>query len=119
MHSRQHHRDAAPDGMLLIRPGSSHRGHVPCLDPEVEFFPHRGGKSAGQADCADRTRPASAALEPDRQAQQDVQVLFHGGADPRALNLYSYLGIRVDVAAQPGLVDLCDRRGRGRFRPQL
>ena len=119
MHSWKHHRDAAADGTLLARPGGSDRRHVACRHPEVEFFSHGGGEPAGQADRADRTRPLGAVLEPDRQAQQDVQVLLDSGADPWALNLHGHLGTRAVASAQPGLVNLGDRGGRGRFRPQL
>ena len=119
MHGRQHHQDVSPHGTLLARPGGSDGCHVACLHPEVELFPHGSGESPGNPGRADRTRPAGAVLEPDRQAQQDVQVLFDGGTDPRALNLHGHLGARAAAAAQPGLVNLGDRCGRGRLRLQL
>ena len=50
--------------------------------PGSRVLPGCGGKPAGDADRADRARPAGALLEPGRQAQQDVQVLLNGGADP-------------------------------------
>ena len=108
-----------PDGPLLGGPGGGDGGHVACLYPEVEFFPHGGGEAAGHADRADRTCPAGAALEPGRQALQDVQVLFDRGPDPRALDLHGHHVARAVGAAQPGLVHLGDRRGRGRLRLQL
>jgi len=119
MHGGQHHRDAARDGTLLVPPGGGDGRHVAGLHPEVELFPHGGGEPAGHAGRADRTRPAGAVLERVRQAQQDVQVLVDGGPDPGALDLHGHLGVRAVAAAQPGLVNLGDRCGRGRFRLQL
>ena len=58
-------------------------------------------------------------LEPGRQPQQDVHILFDGGADPGPLDLHCHRGARAGFAPQPGLVHLGDRRGRGRFRLQL
>ena len=119
MHGGKRHRNAALDGPLLTGPVGGHGGRVAGLHPEVEFFPHGGGEATGHGDRADRTRPAGAALEPDRQPLQDVQVLFDGGPDSGSLDLHRYLGVHTAVAAQPGLVDLGDRRGRGRFLLQL
>ena len=119
IHGGKHHRDAARDGTLLAGPGGGDGRHVARLHPEVELFPHGGGEPAGHAGRADRTRPAGAVLERVRQAQQDVQVLVDGGPDPGALDLHGHLGVRAVAAAQPGLVNLGDRCGRGRFRPQL
>src|SRR5262249_14108704 len=116
---RQRHQHAVPDGPLLGRPGGRHGGHVARLDPEVEFLPHGGGESLGQGHEAVRTRPAGTALELGRDAHQDVQVLLDGGPDTRALHLHRDLGVRAVAAAQPGLVHLRDRRGRGRRRVQL
>ena len=59
---------------------------------------------------ADRTRPASAVLEPDRQAEQDVEVLFDGSPDSRPLNLNRHLGTRVGPGTQPAPVNLGDPR---------
>jgi hypothetical protein len=108
-----------PDGPLLTRPRNGHGSRVAGLHPEVEFFPHGSGESTGHAGRADRTRPAGAALEPDRQPLQDVQVLLYRGPDPRTLDLHRHLGVHTAVAAQPCLVDLGDRRGRGRLLLQL
>jgi hypothetical protein len=119
IHGGKRHRNAAPDGPLLTRPRDGHGRRVAGLHPEVEFFPHGSGESTGQAGRADPTRPAGAALEPDRQPLQDVQVLLYGGPDPGALDLHRHLGVHTAVVAQPCLVDLGDRRGRGRFLLQL
>jgi hypothetical protein len=107
MQPRERHRYAAPDGTLLARPGGGHGCHVARLDPEVELLAHGGGESLGQRHHAVRTRPAGAALEPGRHAQQDVQVLLDGGTDPGALDLDRDLGVRAalpppaQVRAQP------------------
>jgi hypothetical protein len=116
---RERHRYAAPDGSLLGRPARGHGGHVACLNPEVELLPHGRGESLGQGYQAVCARPAGAALELGRNAQHDVQVLFDGGPDTRALDLHRDLGVRAVAAAQPGLVHLGDRCGRGRHRVQL
>jgi hypothetical protein len=118
MHGGKGHGNTLDDP-LLTGPGGGHGGRVAGLHPEVEFFTHGGGESTGHRGRADRTRPAGAALEPDRQPLQDVQILFDGGPDPGTLDLYRHLGVRTATAAQPGPVDLGDRRGRGRFLLQL
>ena len=118
VHGRKHHRHAS-DGTLLIWPGRGDRRHVARLHPEVELIPDGSGEPAGDADGADRARPAGPVLEADRQPLQDVQVLFHGGPDPGALNLNGYRRAGGGPAAQPSLVDLGDRCGRGRLWLQL
>jgi hypothetical protein len=59
VHGGEHHRDAAPYGALLARPGGGDGCHVACLDAEVELFPHGSGEPAGHAGRADRARPAA------------------------------------------------------------
>ena len=119
IHAGQHHRDAA-----ARRPAAGParwRPRRPCCvpPPGSRAPPAWRRRTRGPRRPADRTRPAGAALKLGRQAQQDVQVLFDGGADPGALDLHRHLGVRAVAAAQPGLVDLGDRCGRGRLGPQL
>ena len=92
----------APDGLLLAGPGGGYGRRVACFYAEVEFFPNRGGESAGDADRPDRSRPASAILQPDGQAQQDIQVLLDGGPDAGTLNLHRHRGAGPGAVAQPG-----------------
>ena len=121
VHGRNDHRYAARGGTLPVRPGGGEGGYVAGLDPEVEFLPQRVGKPAGEAQRAKGPCPASAVLEPGRHPQHNVQVPLNGRADIRALNFHGYLfawpGPR--PGAEPGLVDLADRRRRGRLRLQL
>jgi len=119
MQRGQYHRGAVRGASLLARPGGRDRGHIAGLHPEIEFFPHGGGEPANYLGRADRAGPPGAILKPDRQAEQDVQVLFDGRTDPWPLDLHRHLGAQAVAVTQPGPVNLGNRCGGGRLGLKL
>ena len=121
------HHEHAPGDELGMRPGddvavlvevAQHRGdveHVGRLDAEVELLDDRLGEQLDERRRVGQRGDGDAPDEVRRQPRHRPQVVVHEAGDVRSLHLDDDLL----AGAQPGRVDLGDRRGGDRRLGEL